>query len=146
MSFLRIVNDSPKMQHTTRKQSSCCFILTCFCFVFLLECVTCTHGYMKPYSGCDQCERIVPTPPSPSLTQSPINKTPRAQGTERMALCRKNLFSIEWIEFFMFMAKQWHLRFVYKAVLLKKSELPRAKKILFRCLFLFTQYLSTLFI
>ncbi|XP_065935998.1 uncharacterized protein [Magallana gigas] len=26
-------------------------------------CVQCMEGYMKPYRGCNQCERIVPTPP-----------------------------------------------------------------------------------
>lgn len=45
------------------------------------ECVKCMEGYVKPYSGCDQCERIIPTiPPS---TQSPIHNTPTAKVTTK---------------------------------------------------------------
>lgn len=47
------------------------------------ECVKCMEGYMKPYSGCDQCERIDPTPLLPPSTHSPINKTPTAKVTTR---------------------------------------------------------------
>lgn len=45
------------------------------------ECVKCMEGYTKLYSGCDQCERIVP--PKPPSTHFPINNTPTAKGTTK---------------------------------------------------------------
>ncbi|XP_048730794.2 uncharacterized protein LOC125647960 [Ostrea edulis] len=40
------------------------------------ECVKCKEGYVKPYTGCDQCERIVPTPPQVNISTTIVTHKP----------------------------------------------------------------------
>ncbi|XP_022345675.2 uncharacterized protein LOC111138129 isoform X1 [Crassostrea virginica] len=50
------------------------------------DCVKCREGYQKLYKGCDQCERIVPTPPPPLSTQSNIGNAYTTKVTTKHSL------------------------------------------------------------
>lgn len=68
-------------------------LVSMFGLVYFPDCVKCREGYQKLYKGCDQCERIVPTPPPPLSTKSQTGNAYTTKGKATKTVYSKGSLS-----------------------------------------------------